>query len=107
MKFAAIVTLIYGFLILIGGIMGHLKAQSRVSLYTGLFFGLFLLLSSWALFKDIKLGGYAALFLTLTLLGVFTWRYFQTFKMFPPAVMAVISLLTLIILLANLKKHIF
>ncbi|HSX04055.1 MAG TPA: TMEM14 family protein [Rhabdochlamydiaceae bacterium] len=105
MNFAAWTTLIYGLIILIGGLMGHIKAQSRISLFTGLFFGLLLLLSSWALFKEMKLGVYGALVLTLALLCVFTWRYIETLKIFPPLVMGLISLFTLILLALNLKKH--
>ncbi len=105
MVFAAWITLIYGFLILVGGVMGHIKAQSRISLWTGIIFGLLLLLSSWALFKGMKLGIYGALMLTACLLALFTYRYIATLKLFPPAIMGLISLVTLIFLLLNLKKH--
>lgn len=104
MIFAAWTTLIYGLLILMGGIMGHIKAQSRISLFTGIVFGFLLLLSSWALFKEMKIGAYSALLLTVALLGVFTWRYIGTLKIFPPAVMGIFSLIVLILLLVNLKK---
>lgn len=105
MNFAGWITLVYGLLILIGGIMGHIKAQSRVSLLTGIIFGFLLLLSSWALFKEMKLGAYGSLVLTLGLLAVFTWRYSQTLKIFPPLVMGIISAITLVLLLVNLKSR--
>lgn len=105
MNFAGWITLIYGLLILIGGIMGHIKAQSRISLLTGVVFGTLLLLSSWALFKGMKVGVYASLVLTVGLLAVFIWRYSQTFKIFPPLIMGIVSAITLVLLLVNLKSH--
>ena len=105
MNIAGWITLVYGLLILVGGIMGHIKAQSRISLLTGVVFGALLLLSSWALFKEMKVGAYSSLLLTLGLLAVFTWRYSQTLKVFPPLVMGIVSALTLVLLLVNLKSR--
>ena len=97
--------LIFGFLVLVGGIMGHLKAQSRMSLFAGLIFGLLLLLSSLGLFKGMKMGAYGAIALSSLLLCFFGWRYWTTFKIFPPLIMALLSLAVLLLLIINLKKE--
>lgn len=104
MVFSAWITLIFGFLVLIGGIMGHIKAHSRISLISGILFGVLLLLSSLGLFRGMKIGAYGALALTFILLLFFSWRFFGTFKFFPSAFMGILSLVVLILLILNLKK---
>lgn len=102
MIFSAWITLIFSFLVLVGGIMGHVKAQSRMSLFAGLIFGLLLLLSSLALFKGMKIGAYGAITLSALLLCFFGWRYLTTFKLFPPLIMALLSLAVLFLLILHI-----
>lgn len=107
MHFAPWVTLVYTVLVLVGGIMGYLKAHSRISLITGMVFGLLLLISSTALFKGMKIGAYGALLFSLILLCFFSWRFIQTVKFFPSGMMALISLSVLVLLAIDFKKHYF
>lgn len=104
MNFAPLLTLIYGILILIGGIMGHLKAGSRISLYTGIVFGFLLILSSIGLYKGMKIGAYGSLFLALILLCFFSWRFIHTANFFPSGMMGIISLVVLTLLAISFKR---
>lgn len=87
--------------------MGHLKAGSRISLYTGIVFGFLLILSSIGLYKGMKIGVYGSLFFTLVLLCFFSWRFIETAKFFPPGIMGIISLIVLTLLAMSFKKTYF
>ena len=105
MKAASWITLIFGILIFLGGLMGHVKAASTVSLVTGSVFGLFLVLASFGMFRDHLLPAYFALILTLILDAVFTYRWLLTFKFMPSGLMSLISFGVLIALLVLLRSH--
>ena len=105
MKAAAWITLFYGILILIGGIIGHLKAGSAASLIMGLAFGILLILSSFGMFKNRLFPAYVALLLTLILDAFFTYRWLFTFQFMPSGLFAIISLVVLFLLVILLRAH--
>lgn len=101
MKFNAWTVLIYALLIFMGGIMGHIKAQSTVSLIMGVSFAIGLGLGAWLMFKSNKAGYFLSLLLTLTLGAFFAYRYSLTQSFMPAGLMCILSALVLIILIAS------
>ena len=105
MKAAAWITLFYGIIILIGGVIGHLKAGSAASLIMGTSFGVLLILSSFGIFRDHLFPAYSALLLTLILDAFFTYRWLFSLKFIPSGLLAVISLIVLFLLVSLMKTH--
>lgn len=104
MKIAGWITLIYGLLILVGGWMGHVKAASTASLVMGVIFGVLLLLTSLACFKNKLYGLYSSLTLAVILDAFFTYRFTLTQKWMPAGVMALVSITVLLSLALLLRK---
>lgn len=98
------IVLIYAILILVGGIVGHIKAGSFASLISGIVFGLLLLGCSIALFAKKKWGPYAALIVTFVLDGFFTFRFLKTHVFMPAGLLSLISLIVLIYLAKSISK---
>lgn len=102
----AYIVALYGILILIGGIIGHIKAGSQASLAMGLISGLLLLLSSGGMFskKHFKKSVYFALILTLLLDAFFSYRYMATMKFMPSGLLALMSLGVIVGLVGTLRR---
>ena len=97
---------LYGILILIGGIIGHIKAGSNASLGMGLVFGFLLLLSSAGMFskKHFKKAVYFAVILTLLLDAFFSYRFLATMKFMPSGLLALVSLGVMASLIAYIRR---
>jgi|SRR5579864_4489042 uncharacterized membrane protein (UPF0136 family) len=97
---------LYGILILMGGIIGHIKAGSTASLVMGVVFGLLLLLSSGGMFskKYFTKSVYFALILTLLLDAFFSYRFLATMKFMPSGLLALVSLGVMASLIAYLRR---
>ena len=97
---------LYGILILIGGIIGHVKAGSQASLYMGVISGLLLVLASGGMFskKFFKKSVYFALILTLGLDAFFSYRFLATMKFMPSGLLALVSLGVMAGLVAHLRR---
>jgi uncharacterized membrane protein (UPF0136 family) len=104
MKTAWIV-LFYAFSILIGGIIGHIKAGSLASLLSGIFSSVFLLGSSWLMFKRKKSGYISAFVGALVLEGFFIWRFAKTLNFIPSGLLSVITLIIALIIGFKLGKN--
>jgi uncharacterized membrane protein (UPF0136 family) len=104
MKKLSLLVLIYGVLILIGGIIGHIKAGSQPSLVMGIAMSVLLLLSSFAMYKEKKFGYYAAIVLAFFLDAFFSYRFTITHSFFPAGFMSLVSLAVLIMLLLQRKQ---
>ena len=104
MNTAAVTTLIYGLLILVGGAIGHAKSSSLSSLIMGIVFGLLLFGTSFALFRKKEFGRLASLSLVLILDAFFTYRFALTHKFMPPGLFAIISTLVLFLLAFQLRR---
>lgn len=104
MQIAGWITLLYGIIILLGGIMGHVKAASKASLIMGLICGALLIGASILIFRKIPMGFLIALILTFALDAFFTYRFFITMKFMPAGLMSIISLAALISLALTRKS---
>lgn len=105
MKLAGWITVIYALIVIAGGIMGYIKADSTASLLMGSIFGLLLLLSAIGIITHIYLTAYLAILLTLILDAFFTYRWLITFKFMPAGLMSIISFVVLIILSVLVKSR--
>ncbi|HBL10381.1 MAG TPA: hypothetical protein DD379_03020 [Cyanobacteria bacterium UBA11162] len=84
--------LIYGLLVLVGGVMGYVKAKSKMSLLSGIGSGIGLLVA-WFLCRQIPIAGLAmATAIALLLFIVFVIRLFRTRTFMPAGLMMVSSL---------------
>ncbi len=99
------IVLIYAVVILIGGIMGHIKANSLASLLCGLIFGLLLLGAAIALFAKRKWAPYVALALTFILDGFFTYRFLKTHAFMPSGMLALVSFAVLVYLAKTMSRR--
>lgn len=104
MKWRAYAVVFYGILILAGGLIGHIKANSLPSLLMGSGSALLILACGWAMFKNNINGLKGSIALSTLLFFFFTYRYILTGKMMPAGLMATISLIMLILLYSELKK---
>ena len=78
---------IYIVLLIGGGLVGYLKAGSRVSLITSLAFGILLTLVNIGVIRSF----YVADVLVALLIAVFIMRYVKTKKFMPSGLMIVLS----------------
>lgn len=87
MTLGILAAIAYGLLAIIGGLIGYLQARSRVSLITGSFSGLLLLLGAFLWWQGLPAGAGLSLGITAALVIVFLRRWFQTRKAMPAALM--------------------
>lgn len=69
---------LYGILIVCFGYYGYHTSGSKISLWSGVGFGGFLMVSALIMMARRKEGVYLAILLTLLLTGVFSYRYSVT-----------------------------
>ncbi|HEY9830084.1 MAG TPA: TMEM14 family protein [Stenomitos sp.] len=94
--------LVYGVVVLLGGIMGYVKAKSQVSLFSGVGSGLALLVA-WFIGRQVPLVGLGlATFLGLVLFIVFVIRFSKTRAFMPAGLMTLFSLAATVIFLLGL-----
>jgi uncharacterized membrane protein (UPF0136 family) len=101
-NFASTVLWIYIVLLLVGGLMGFLKAKSKVSLITSAVFAAVLVLTQTGIF-DSGVARNLVNVLLAVLLVVFAVRLAKTKKFMPSGLMLVLTILVLA--LRNLKFH--
>ncbi len=92
LRVAVGVTLCLGLVTILGGLMGYMKARSRVSLAMGVGFGTALVVVGIAGVMGWDLASNAGAMLSGVLLVVFGIRYVRTKKMMPMGVLAILSL---------------
>ena len=83
MKITAWIVGLYALIILIGGLIGYMKADSIPSLISGLTFGTVLFLCSYAIFRGKLAAQYIALCVAFILDGFFTHRFAKTLHFLP------------------------
>lgn len=91
-----VASFIYGLLTILGGLMGYLKAGSKKSLYSGILFGVLIILAAWAMVANELAGYYGLIVLSLMLAIVFTIRFIKTKAFMPAGLMLMLSLLMII-----------
>jgi len=102
MKTRSIIVWIYALIILFGGIMGHIKAQSKASLWMGIISAVLLAASGALMYLGKKIGYHASLTLVCLLTIFFAWRFGVTLKFMPAGLMLIVSV---VVGLALLKKQ--
>lgn len=106
MRLASVTALIYGLIVLIGGLMGFIMSQSLPSLIAGTLFGIIILFTTYHLFKEKAIAQLFALIECAILGAFFAYRYMKSYALFPAGAMLILSALTFIILLVTYpKKH--
>ncbi|HEY2810355.1 MAG TPA: TMEM14 family protein [Rhabdochlamydiaceae bacterium] len=106
MKVTATIVFAYSVLILLGGLIGHLKAGSSASLISGLCFGVALSLCAYAIAKGKILAQYLALILTFILDGFFTFRFAKTLHFVPAGMMSLLSLAVIIVIALKIRRSV-
>jgi uncharacterized membrane protein (UPF0136 family) len=104
MKNTGISVLIYGILVCAGGVIGFLTAHSIASLIMGGLFGAALIVCATGILKNKSCAYYTSMALSGILSGFFIYRFLHTGKIMPAGLMAVLSLVILSILIANLSS---
>ncbi|MGH9362954.1 MAG: TMEM14 family protein [Thermoanaerobaculia bacterium] len=94
---AALATLVYGGLVLLGGLIGYLKAKSRPSLILGGLFGLALVASGLAGLEGWGRAPQAGAALAGFLLLFFGLRFLRKKKLLPAGMLAALSLAALLV----------
>jgi uncharacterized membrane protein (UPF0136 family) len=90
-KFSKLISLIYGVMLILGGVMGFLKAHSKMSLITGAVSGLIVLLSCKINSKSSYLYVSA---ISLVLAGFFSYRFAHSHAFMPAGLMLILSTTT-------------
>ncbi|HXK61752.1 MAG TPA: TMEM14 family protein [Acidobacteriota bacterium] len=98
MKIAAISTLIYGFLVLAGGVFGYLQAKSVPSLIAGTICGVLILVAGGYMWAGSIPAAYVAGALALLLALFFAYRLTSTGKFMPGGMMLALSFVAVVIL---------
>ena len=95
---ASLIVYIYAVLVIIGGVIGFVKAGSRPSLIFGGGFGLALLAAGWSIGRGRTEGLQLALILIFAPLVFFSIRFFRSSPraFMPGGLMAILSLLALV-----------
>ena len=93
-KISKFISIVYAILLMVGGLMGFLKAHSKMSLITGLISGLLVLLS-YVIGKKNPKSGYLYIAAISLCLGMFFLnRYMHTHLFMPGGLMFLLSMTT-------------
>lgn len=103
METTALVVLIYGALVLAGGVMGYVKAKSLPSLISGLAFGLALLVCGLGMLQGARASAGAAVGLAVALLAVMGIRFAKTKKFMPAGLIALLSVIVVVMIVAAMR----
>ena len=90
---------VYGFLLIVGGIMGFVKSQSRVSLFAGAVSGGLCVGAAWLSVDQPSEGFTIGSLVAFLLAGVFINRFAKTRKLMPAGMVLVLSLIVGILLM--------
>lgn len=96
----ASIILVYGLLVLVGGVMGYVRANSTASLVSGSIAGLLLIASAVAMMRNAyNIGWWVSLGIAVLLLARFGIASLNNFRIMPGGVMIVLSLIAILALL--------
>lgn len=90
--------LIYGFFVLIGGIIGYIKADSLPSLVMGITFSFLIAFAALGMLYNKEWGMILAKVLATFLLLFFAYRFSLSYNVMPSGIMAFLSLGALLLL---------
>ena len=98
------ISLIYAIILILGGIMGYIKAHSVISLLTGFISGVLVFISC-KLGKNNPKAAYLYISsISLILAGFFSYRYSLTHTFMPAGLMVLLSTITLVVVGLNFLK---
>jgi uncharacterized membrane protein (UPF0136 family) len=95
-----IATVFYGLLSIVGGVMGYIKSQSKVSLISGGVSGLLLLILAGIMNAGYQWAVTVAAIIIALLIVVFVIRWFKTKKFMPPVPMIFFGVVSLVFILS-------
>jgi uncharacterized membrane protein (UPF0136 family) len=98
------IVLIYGILVILGGVMGYAKAKSRASITMGSISGILLITCAVLMMQGVALGTYAALLISILLGVMFFFRFKGSRKFMPAGLMVILSLISAVSLLTVLPN---
>ncbi|YAF96099.1 MAG: TMEM14 family protein [Nodularia sp. CChRGM 3473] len=101
MNTGAVTAVIYGVLMLSGGIFGYIKAKSKISLVSGIASGLLLILGGVLQLQGIEAGLFLALIVGLALIIVFGIRLIKNPKFMPVGLIFLIEIIALSVMLLS------
>ena len=105
MRLGHVVLLLYGLLMLAGGIMGYVKGGSRASLVWGVVSAVVLAVG-WFVARTNPQAGFAIGGIWAGVLcAVFLMRYLRTGKVMPAAALMVVSVLALLLLVYSAIRY--
>ena len=104
MKWQALVVLIYALFIVLGGLIGYVKAHSHPSLIIGVSTGILLIISSLGIYNGALWGLILSFILTSLLIFFFGYRFYISQSFFPAGIMTIFSTITLLFLSFLPKK---
>jgi uncharacterized membrane protein (UPF0136 family) len=94
-----VVLIVYAVLLIVGGVMGFVKAKSRPSLIAGVGSGIIAAIAAWISGNYNEDGGYSlALLLAIALFLFFGYRASVTRKFMPAGLLAVASVVVIAIM---------
>lgn len=102
MNSSLIAALIYGILAIIGGIIGYIKANSQVSLFSGVISGLLLILAAYFQIQGQAWALILAVLVTVSLVIFFALRLAKTRKFMPAGLMVILGVLALTLMVNQL-----
>ncbi len=97
-----ITAIAYGILALVGGIVGYVQVQSKVSLISGIASGLLLILAGVMQLLGQQVGLILATVITSVLVIVFAIRLAKTRKFMPAGLMSVLGIVSLGLMVTEL-----
>jgi len=101
MKFTGVTVAFYGLLVVMGGLIGYLTADSLPSLIAGSVSGALLFASGLGIWRSSVAAFFTALAVTVVLLVFFSVRYYLTLKPMPAGMMTALSAVMLILILTT------
>ncbi len=101
---ASYIILVYGMLVIVGGVVGFVKSGSVPSIIAGSAFGILIIGSALLTLKENVVGWYAALTCACFLAVFFGFRYYGSHKFMPAGLMIILSVVAIITILLSLRK---
>lgn len=105
MRFTGIIVIIYSILVLMGGLIGYLFADSLPSLIAGTVFGAALFTCGLGILRTSVPAFLTAVALSGVLTAFFGYRYWLTAKLMPAGMMGLISGLIFLLLATTRAKR--
>ncbi|GAA6624166.1 TMEM14 family protein [Scytonema sp. NUACC26] len=102
MTLGIVAALVYGILVILGGIIGYFKSNSTISLVSGILSGVLLLLAAFVQFQGQSWGAILASGVTAFLVVFFAFRLAKTRKFMPAGLMIILGTLALAIMVKQL-----